>query len=357
MARLLALIGGMEAFVKPGQSVLVKPNLLSDCTPDEAVTTHPEVVRAVVRAVKQAGAKPWVADSPSNAVHLQRVWEKTGMEAICRAEDVPLVNLEKGGSEEFETRGIRFRIAKAVLQADAIVSLPKVKTHVLTGLTAGVKNMYGAVPGFQKTSLHKDYPRRDDFADLLVAVYSRAKPVLSIADGVVGMEGNGPSGGTPVALHFLAASDDAVALDVVVARLLGLEFDGVSCLAAARRGDAGQTDESRIAIVGERLEGLAPDEFRLPWTVPAQRIPPWIARMLISMLWHRPSFSGQCVFCGQCVRACPVGALAQQAGERPVLAPRKCIACCCCHEVCPARAIEMRPSPLFRLIRRARGRR
>ena len=232
MARLLALIGGMEAFVKPGQSVLVKPNLLSDCTPDEAVTTHPEVVRAVVRAVKQAGAKPWVADSPSNAVHLQRVWEKTGMEAICRAEDVPLVNLEKGGSEEFETRGIRFRIAKAVLQADAIVSLPKVKTHVLTGLTAGVKNMYGAVPGFQKTSLHKDYPRRDDFADLLVAVYSRAKPVLSIADGVVGMEGNGPSGGTPVALHFLAASDDAVALDVVVARLLA--WSSTACPALPR---------------------------------------------------------------------------------------------------------------------------
>ena len=354
LARLLHLIGGMEAFVKPGQSVLVKPNLLTDSTPEKAVTTHPEVVRAVVRAVRAAGAKPWIGDSPSNAVNLQRVWERTGMEAVCREEDVPLVSIEKAGSEEFDVSGIKFRIAREVLRADAIVSIPKVKTHVLTGLTCGVKNLYGTVPGYQKTVLHKLYPRRDEFADMLVAVYSRVKPVLTIADGVVGMEGNGPSGGAAIPLDFLAASADAVALDVVLARLLKLDFDDVSYLPAARRSGIGETEWERIEVVGESLRSLAV-RFQKAHIVPMHRIPAWMSSLLISFLWHRPLLTEKCVLCGQCVKACPTEALAQEKGRRPVLNAAACIGCCCCHEVCLARAVEMQASPLFRMIQAVRG--
>lgn len=357
MERLIGLLGSVGTFVKSGQSVLIKPNLLTDRTPADAVTTHPEVVRAVIRLVRTAGGKPWVGDSPGNAAKLQRVWERTGMEAVCRAEDVPLVNLEKGGMEECVERGFRFLISKAVLAADAIINVPKVKTHILTGLTGGVKNLYGTVPGFQKIVLHRTYPRRDEFVDLLVAVYGRVKPVLSIADGVVGMEGNGPSGGTPVRLGFLAASNDAVALDVALSRLLGLEFNDVATLAAAQRCHAGETDWNRIVVVGDDLDMLKPPRVCHANTVPTHSIPVWISRLLLSFLWHRPVFLQKCVFCGLCVRSCPAGALAQASGQKPILRSSRCIECCCCHEMCPEGAIAMVPSPLFRLVKRLRGHR
>lgn len=358
MGRLLEGLGGMGRFIKPGQSVLIKPNLLTDRTPDEAVTTHPEVVRAVIRLVKDCGAKPWVADSPAVIADLQRVWERTGMEAVCRAEDVPLVNLEKAGSRSFEEEGIRFTLATPVLEADAIITVPKVKTHVLTGLTGAIKNLYGTVPGLQKTSFHKLYPYPQDFARLLVAILRRVRPVLAIADGVVGMEGNGPSAGIPVSLGYLAASPDALALDVVLCRTLGLEPRNIDHLEAARDAGLGVADWSQIAAMGDPVAALNPRAYRLPSTVPINYVPHWLVRLVQPLIWHRPAISEDCVFCGKCVKSCPADALVMAPRCRPILDPEKCIACCCCHEVCPEHAITMQPSPFFRIARQfTKGRR
>ena len=353
MSRLMDGLGGMERFVKPGQSVLIKPNLLSDHLPEEAVTTHPEVVRALIRLVKAAGASPWVADSPACIADLRRVWERSGIEAVCREENVPLANLEKAGSKSFEENGIRFTLATPVLEADAIITVPKVKTHVLTGLTGAMKNLYGTVPGLQKTSFHKKYPYPQDFARLLVAIYRRVKPVLAVADGVVGMEGNGPSAGIPINLGFLAASNDAVALDVVLCRTLGLDPRNVHHLESARQAGLGMQDWSKIEVGGDvAIRALASREYRLPSTVPIQYVPRWLIRLVEPYIWHRPWFLSNCVFCGKCVKACPAGALAIAPGHQPVLTPDKCIACCCCHEMCPVHAIEMQPSPFFRFARK-----
>jgi len=351
LSRLMEGLGGMGRFVKPGQSVLIKPNLLSDHTPEEAVTTHPEVIRALIRMVRATGATPWVGDSPAIIADLRRVWERTGMEAVCREEDVPLVNLEKAGSKSFEEDGIRFTLATAVLEADAIITVPKVKTHVLTGLTGAMKNLYGTVPGLQKTSFHKLYPYPQDFARLLVAIYRRVTPVLAVADGVVGMEGNGPSAGAPVNLGFLAASSDAIALDVVLCRTLGLDPRNVAHLELARQAGFGARDWSEITTEGDRVSALAPRAYRLPNTVPLSYVPQWLIRLVQPLIWHRPAFSSACVYCGKCINACPAGALSMQPGMRPFLDSGKCIACCCCHEMCPEHAIEMRPSPFFRFAR------
>lgn len=351
MDRLMEGLGGMGRFVKPGQSVLIKPNLLSDHTPDEAVTTHPEVVRAVIRQVKAAGARPWVADSPAIIADLARVWDHTGMAAVCREEDVPLVNLEKAGSKSFVEDGIHFTISTPVLEADAVITVPKVKTHVLTGLTGAVKNLYGTVPGLQKTSFHKQYPYPQDFARLLVAILRRVRPVLAIADGVVGMEGNGPSAGVPIPLGFLAGSGDALALDVVLCRTLGLEPRNVVHLVAAQHAGLGVVDWSDIAVEGESIGALAPREYKLPGTVPLNYVPQWVVKLVQPLIWHRPAISEACVFCGKCVKMCPAGALSMAPRSRPVLDKDKCIACCCCHEICPEHAITMQPSPFFRLAR------
>ena len=358
MARLMAGLGGMQKFVKPGQSVLIKPNMLSDHTPDEAVTTHPEVVRALIRLVKEQGASPWVADSPAIIADLGRVWERTGIEALCREENVPLVNLEKAGSRQFEENGIHFTLATPVLEADAIITVPKVKTHVLTGLTGAVKNLYGTVPGLQKTRFHKLYPYPEDFARLLVAIFRRIRPVLAVADGVVGMEGNGPSAGLPVKLGYLAASADPLALDVVLCRTLGLDPRNVIHLDEARRAGLGAADWGGIVVGGEPVAALSPRAYKLPETVPINYVPRWLIGLVQPLIWHRPAFSEACVFCGKCVKACPAGALRVEPRKRPVLDADKCIACCCCQEICPEHAVEMRPSPFFRFARQfTKGRR
>jgi len=356
LPRLLDLLGGLGGFIKPGQSVLVKPNLLSDHVPEEAVTTHPEVMRAVIHAVRAAGAKPWVADCPANAAELARVWQKTGMEALCREEDVPLVNLEKAGSEKVEADGFTFTIARPVLEADAIISVPKLKTHVLTRFTGAVKNMYGAIPGYQKTRLHGVYPRPDEFGALVLAAYRKVRPVLTIADGVIGMDGNGPTGGRPVALGFLAASADAVALDAAVCRRFEIRPETVPYLREAARLGEGETVWDRIPRVGDEALLTGGPALRLPTTVPLQSVPGWVLALLKPVLRHRPAFGGACVACGRCVTACPEGALTLQPPGRPVLDAVRCIACCCCQEICPARAIEMQPSALIRAVRALRGR-
>lgn len=354
--RLLRPLGGMGRFVRPGQSVLVKPNLLSNHAPEEAVTTHPEVVRGVIRAVRGAGAHPWVADSPVNATGLEQVWRATGMEALCRDEQVPLVNLEKAGSETVDLDGFRFTIARPVLEADAVITVPKLKTHVLTHYTGAVKNLYGTVPGFQKTVLHKACLKPEAFGALLAAVFRRVKPVLAVADGIVGMDGNGPSGGRPVRLEVLAASADPVALDAMACRRFGIDARAVVHLREASRLGAGEVDCDRITHVGDP-EAWTGGVVCVPaTTVPLQHVPNWMAAVFGALLKHRPVFSEQCVFCGRCVKSCPAGALTLQPGTRPTLAADLCIECCCCHEVCPARAITMQASWAIRAWRALRGR-
>jgi uncharacterized protein (DUF362 family)/Pyruvate/2-oxoacid:ferredoxin oxidoreductase delta subunit len=357
LARVLEPLGGMAAFVRSGQTVLIKPNLLSDHAPGEAVTTHPEVVRAVIRAVRAAGGQPSVADSPANVMDLERVWRKTGIGAVCQGEGVPLINLEKAGSERIDVDGFALTIARPVLDAAVVISVAKAKTHVLTRFTGGVKNCYGTIPGFQKTRLHKLYMRPEAFGPMLLAVYRRVRPALTIMDAVVGMDGNGPSGGQPVALGFLAAAGDAVALDVVVCGRFGIKVAQVPYLREAARRGEGETVVERIRVLGDAAVLTEGPICRLPATVPMENVPGWLLALFGRLLWHRPAFAESCVFCGQCVKACPADALSLHPGSRPVVDATRCIECCCCHEVCPERAIEMRPGLAIRAYRALRGRR
>lgn len=354
LERLLQGLGGMHRYVQPGQSVLIKPNLLSDHTPDDAVTTHPELVRAIIRQVKRAGGIPRVADSPANAVQLARVWERTGIGAVCAQEDTELINLEKAGSTRIHSHGFDLMIARPVLEAPVIINVPKIKTHVLTMLTGAVKNMYGVIPGFQKTTLHKLYSRPEDFGRMLAALYAHVRPTLTIADAVVGMDGEGPSAGRPCPLGLLAASADAVALDAVLCRLLHIPLANVPLFAPLRQWRLGETEEPNITLCGDPLDTLQLPAFRLPSTLPLGRIPRWLVRLLQPLIWTRPHFTSQCIHCGQCLRACPAGALHAGPREIPVLNSKLCLECCCCHEVCPVHAIEMRLSPFMMLVRRRR---
>ena len=345
LERLLAPLGGMAAFVRPGQAVLIKPNLLTDRAPEEAVTTHPELVRAIIRSVRARGGKPSVADSPASAAKLEQVWEKTGFRALCETEDVPLLNLERAGSQLCTADGISFHVAKPVLEADVLINVPKIKAHTLTTLTAAVKNLYGTLPGYQKAQLHMAFPNPAGFGRMLRAIYSKVRPALHVADGVIGMEGEGPSAGKPVALGFLAASTDAEAMDLALCRLLRINPAAVPYLDAARFREPAPKP------------GIPqPAHFRVPSTLGARLIPAPLVRLLGGLIWIRPSISeAACIRCGRCVKACPVNALSLEPGWTALrLAPSKCIGCCCCHEICPQQAISMAQSPTVRLLRRGK---
>jgi uncharacterized protein (DUF362 family)/Pyruvate/2-oxoacid:ferredoxin oxidoreductase delta subunit len=352
---LLAHWGGMGAFVSRGNRVLIKPNLLTARRPEEAVTTHPEVVRAVIREVRDAGGDPAVADSPANVSKVEQVWARTGIGALCEAEGVPLLSLEKAGSRPVERDGFTFSVAQPVLDADVVISIPKVKTHVLTILTGAVKNVYGTIPGFQKTELHRRHPDVRGFGRLLAAVYATVRPRLSLADGVVGMEGDGPSGGSPAALGWLAAAEDAVALDAVLCAILAIRPRAVPTFAPLAAAGLGTADMARIRVRGLSLADARPRGFRVPGTLRGRLIPAWLIRLLGPALWIRPAIrADRCIHCGQCAAACPVGALTARDGAPPALNPRICIGCCCCHEICPAQAIAMRMGTVLSLVRRGR---
>ena len=329
-----------------GRRVLVKPNLLTDRTPDQAVTTHPELLRFVIRHLKSAGARVSVGDSPASAANISTVLATTGVGALCKDEGVPFVSFEREGVRAYAVDGFEFTIAAPVAEADLVVSLPKVKSHALTKLTAAVKNLYGAVPGYSKTTLHRLHPRPDDFGLLLRAIWRVLPPTVSIADAVVGMEGQGPANGRPVPLGFLAASADPFALDVALCGILHINPESVPYL----KGVSGQ---HAPAVSGDKVEVASfevPIGSHLMGLVPAGLMR-WAARVL----WVRPLIDASlCANCGRCIKACPVDALArpktQVRGSTPVLRHRVCVGCACCHEVCPHGAIRMTQSPVLRLV-------
>jgi uncharacterized protein (DUF362 family)/Pyruvate/2-oxoacid:ferredoxin oxidoreductase delta subunit len=351
VTELLKPLGGMSAFVSPGQKVLIKPNMLTNRTPDQAVTTHPELVRAVIRLVKAAGGIPSVGDSPASAVKIDKVMSDTGFVQLCQDEAIPLIRFESGGAEPVQCDGFEFNLAKAVIEADVVINLPKIKTHVLTTLTAAVKNTYGTIPGYQKAMLHKKFTKTADFGKLVHAIHKSVAPALNIADGIIGMEGAGPSGGTPVSLNFLAASTSGQALDLAICQLLNIAPRAVPYLppnVPTAEADA------MAATVDVKLNGQAAQStsINLPSTFGARMLPRWLGNILEPFVWIRPAIDDSCIKCGRCVKACPTEALSMESGTKPVLTPKACIGCCCCHEVCPANAIEMTQSPLLNFIRK-----
>ncbi len=352
VGRAVTLLGGWDFFIKPGQRVLIKPNLLSDHPPEHAVTTHPEVVRAIVRAVKAMGAVAMVGDSPASAVTVSRIWEKTGFAAMCLEEGVELVSFEGEGARQVERNGHAFSLSAALARAEVLINVPKVKTHALTTLTCGVKNLYGCIPGYQKAALHKQYPRPSDFGGLLAAVADEVRPCLTIADGIVGMEGEGPSSGTPAALGFVAASTDPYALDLQMCRVIGAPARSVPYLVR----QAGNPRYAGTVLLGEQPESLRPALFCIPSTVKARLVPRWAARLVAPLLWVRPVFDpALCIRCGRCAASCPVRVLEMSRPVPLLVNPQGCIGCCCCHEMCPVKAIRMRQSPVLKAYGAFRG--
>jgi uncharacterized protein (DUF362 family)/Pyruvate/2-oxoacid:ferredoxin oxidoreductase delta subunit len=342
----------MAGFVRPGEKILVKPNLLGAWSPEKRVTTDPAIVYGVLKLVKEAGGIPFVADSPALG-SFKKVAARTGMEEICSELGVDLVELsDPTPVKTNEKSGFRrLELGSQVLEADALINLPKLKTHGQMLMTLGVKNLFGTVVGHRKAEWHHMAGvDRNTFASLLLDIYAAVKPRVTILDGIWAMEGHGPSNGSPRRLNLIAAATDAVALDVSVCSLLGIPLKGFPLYREARKRRIGETDLSRIRLEGDDPRKWKGVELSVPRLDSMGILPgqfDWLTRRF---LVSRPVLEKKaCRECGLCMEICPVKAVVRN-GERLVFDYDKCIRCYCCQEICSSNAIRFKKGLLVKTL-------
>jgi uncharacterized protein (DUF362 family)/Pyruvate/2-oxoacid:ferredoxin oxidoreductase delta subunit len=343
-------IGGIEAFVKRGDRVLLKPNLLMGKSPEKAVTTHPSIIKGVLQIVHEAGGIPFIGDSPGIG-STTKAAEKAGIKAIADAMDCPVIEFDRpvlaptGKGKTFK----KIEIDQAVLDADVIISLPKWKTHAQMFLTLGVKNLFGCIPGPRKALWHlKAGEDRRLFARMLFDVYQIIQPSLTILDGIVGMEGDGPSSGRPISLGLILASRDALSLDQIVCDLLSLPRRSLMTNRVAQEQGHGKDP---IEVVGEKIEQVKISGFQFPKLLGTDwNLPGFLRKILKNGIASRPIIQKEmCKACHHCLEICPPKALSPK-GEELVFDYDQCIRCFCCQEICPEGAISMKPGWALRFV-------
>ncbi len=352
----LAPLGGLASVVHAGQRVLIKLNLLSAAEPERAVTTHPALVRVVVRMVQALGAVPVLGDSPGGVNtpgNYQALLKKTGMRQVIDETGCACVLFDEH-TQEMTPKGARvFKKITAVTapsEADVIISLPKLKTHQFVYYTGAVKTLYGFLPGLKKAEYHRHVGKNiAQFAELLLDIYETFPPALTIMDAVVGMEGQGPSSGTPRQVGLLLASRSGTALDYVMTELIGLHpLDVPTVRAAAVRG-IGPKRLGEITLFGAALDAVRVPNYQQALTMKASLLPHWLANLSSWLFATRPCITpAKCLRCGKCAEVCPPHAIAFRKGTLPRIDHPHCLRCYCCHELCPADAIRVAP-PLVSL--------
>jgi uncharacterized protein (DUF362 family)/ferredoxin len=366
--RALDAIGGIGTFIEPDSQVLIKPNLLQGLAPDRCVTTHPEVVNAVASVLSRMGCRVIIADSPGGGIrytpaNLRKIYHAAGYDDIGEETGAEL-NYDTGYETVKYPEGklVRsFPVITPAVEADHIIVVSKVKTHLWTLFTGGAKNLFGVIPGNHKPLFHARFQAPDTFGSMIVDLNRMLMPSLQIMDGIIGMEGDGPTSGTPRKLGAILASADPFALDTVACRMIGIPPGDVPTTREASVRGLISTNESDISLLGDHRDPFPVSRFRHPSTY---RWPKGeIKKDLLLRVLHRlggayalyPSFDPSgCRSCGGCVVICPGKALTLVNG-RPLLNKRACLRCYCCHEICPANAITLKAGPGRRIIARVAG--
>lgn len=350
----LELLGGAEQFVRTGERILLKPNLLSADPPEKCVTTHPAVFKAAAEALRSAGAQLSYGDSPGFG-STEAAARKAGIAAVAAELNLPMADFHQGREVVCEEgmQNKKFIIANGVLDSDGIVSLPKLKTHGLTRLTGCIKNQFGCIPGLLKGEYHVKLPEVQDFARMLADLNVLLKPRLFIMDGIMAMEGNGPRGGRPKAMNVLLFSSDPVPLDATVCRMVGVKPETVPTIEAGMRAGLGSCLSENISLLGDPWESFADQSFDVhrDGSQSGRKIPQ--SRLLKNLILARPFINEEkCVRCGVCVNVCPVipKVLSWQEEDKsrpPIYDYSRCIRCFCCQELCPESVIDIK-KPLLR---------
>jgi uncharacterized protein (DUF362 family)/Pyruvate/2-oxoacid:ferredoxin oxidoreductase delta subunit len=355
----LKFLGGVDRFAAKNENILLKPNLLAPNLPENCVTTHPSVFRAVSECFLSTGAKLSYGDSPATR-SLSKTASKAGLTDIATHLGLTLADFSTG-SEIFYKEGRqnkKFTIAKGVIECDGLISLPKFKTHALTRITGCVKNQFGCIPGKLKSEFHLKLQNVDEFSRMLVDLNNYIQPRLYIVDGIQAMEGNGPSGGTPKWMNFLAFSDDPIALDAMLCRLVGLKPELVPTIIIGHEFGAGEYIENNVELLGDDFDQIIDRSFLVDKSPNVKLQTTGLLGLLNNQFFSDHLVSkpiidqAKCNSCGTCINVCPTAtksiAFHKSGQDRPpAYNYDECIRCYCCQELCPEGAINLK-IPLLR---------
>ena len=352
----LELLGGIETFVKKEDKILLKPNLLKRAEVEKAVITHPAVVAALGRILREEGYKNIILGDSCGTSSTRKVIKGTGMDTALERLNIPAVDFSEGRRVAY-SKGIQakeFILPKELLECDSILSICKMKTHALERITGAVKNSYGFVYGFHKAKGHTQYPSADSFARMLVDLNTFMRPKLYLMDGIVAMEGNGPGSGDPVPMNVMLLSADPVALDSVFCRLIHLDPKLVPTNYHGEKMGLGFWREEKLSLVTpqgpvsmeEAVKKWGRPDFKADRSVMRNGIWEKMARAL-NIFQKKPYIDQEkCIRCGICVKSCPVPqkavSFSKGKGQPPVYDYKKCIRCFCCQEMCPEKAIRVK---------------
>ena len=355
----VTLIGGIEKFVKKGSKVVIKPNLVSKKKPEEAVTTNPDFLHAVIVMVEKAGGIVTIAESPGgpyNTAALKGIYNICGVNKAVEGTNAALnFNTEFTDVHYPDGKTVKnIPIINPILDADVIISLPKLKTHAMTSYTGAVKNLFGTIPGTYKAELHFRLNERKSFCSMLVDLHECVKPTLSIMDAVWGVEGNGPTAGQNRHIGLVMASENAHALDMAGCHLIDYTVNEVDTVREAVERGFVADNAGKLEILGEDLESLVMKDFAKPEShfnlLKVVSLPASLNAKLTNALASRPKMDYDiCVACGECARCCPPKAI-DMSGGKPVIDDKKCIKCFCCQELCPKKAVIIKRPILNRLM-------
>jgi len=327
--RVLDAFGGAGAILNGRKKVLVKPNLIMPRKPEDAATTHPAVIEAVCAAFIKAGAEVSIIDStggPHTKMILRLLYGRTGMKEAAKNSGAKLSFNTKSKKVEYAEGRImqKFDLLAPVVDADLVVSVAKVKTHGFQAMTGCVKNLFGCIPGMGKPMLHRKYAKREDFAGMLVDICGYIKPGFNILDGIYGMEGAGPTAGTPKYMGAILGGVSPYAADLALCFLMGLRTDSVYTIGEAAARRLAPENAGSLTWLGEN-----PEEFRTNFK-PAVN--------------HKndnvPEILENCTGCAECARICPMKCI-KIIDKKAVITGKNCIRCYCCHEFCPAKSISL----------------
>lgn len=352
----LKMLGGLEALIKKDEKILLKPNLLKKAEVEKAVITHPVVVGAFARIMREEGYENIVLADSCGTGTTKSVIKGTGMDTYLEKYKIPAIDYTKGVSISYPdgVQAKEFILPKELTEQDCVISLSKMKTHALERITGAVKNSYGFVYGLHKAKGHTKYPSADSFARMLIDLNRCVGPRLYVMDGITAMEGNGPGSGDPVQMNVLLLSTDPVALDSIFCRLVHLKPEMVPTNYHGEKMGLGTWKEQEISLLTpdgeitmeEAVKRYGNPDFNVDRTRVRRNI--WTKMAGTLNLFQKKPYieEDKCIRCGICVNSCPVPGKAVNfkngKGAAPVYDYKKCIRCFCCQEMCPRKAIKVK---------------
>jgi len=346
----IEILGGWDKFVKPQDKVLLKVNLIGPKPSNSAATTHAEFVRAMVRILKGRNCTVWIGDSSGGAIAgiapTAQSFKVAGYERVAEEEGAEIKNFDREGAVAVKPESQceeTMYIAKPMFDADVVINLPKLKTHSAQIFSGAVKNVFGCIPGLGKAKYHKMAPDPSDFGNIICDIHKATKIQLHIMDGILAMQGEGPTAGSTYQAGKILISEDPLALDVVAGKMLGLNVEDIPILETARKRNLGEGFLNNIILAGDYGQIPRLGGFKLPRRFGgAKKHNNKMVVNVINFFDTHPRINlNKCRKCNTCVDSCPVHAIDRETKQIDYNA---CIGCMCCHELCMFKAVELKNS-------------